>query len=634
MKSLATILVMIMGSVALVGCIPPDHVERTNEDVAKAKSAIESELGGEVEIHWFTPFGQLESETSVTVVFVKPPTKIPRGKLRQRLIQIVNENFRVPVQLVDISFTPVPSLGNSAELIESLHQERIETFTYDRAEWPDNLRGIVDRTDNVSDLIAAYNGGDPDHVFRFNLIMILIAKAERSIDDDDKTKIIECLHQALRDPHAWVKGEAVWGLGVVGSIGDIPDIIPLLSDEDEIDEGQTVARVARGALVEILTLPALMFAGAVVIIVMLWRSYRYERKRTGPISLPQQEALETRAVPFVFTGNADEYFKIWIVNVALTICTLGIYSSWAKVRKKRYLYGNTLLNGSPFEYHGDPIKILKGRLIVVGGLLLYFATTPFLPFIEDFSWLLFLLILPLLVVIARNFNARNSSYRNIRFDFRARYGEAYEVLFGLSLLAILTAGLAYPYLTCRRSEFVVSHNRYGTTPLALSWHRPISKFYGFYVKVGFWGFAWGVITAVLIGGLAWVIGAIFNVPTFGYFSTLFLGSGYLVSLGAFAYLKSEITNFVWSNVTLGKHRFESSLVDEQMIWLYISNALGILFSLGLLIPWATIRTIRYRLAHFKLLASSDLDEFVASQQEKVAATGEEASEFFDVDIDI
>ncbi len=69
-----------------------------------------------------------------------------------------------------------------------------------------------------------------------------------------------------------------------------------------------------------------------------------------------------------------------------------------------------------------------------------------------------------------------------------------------------------------------------------------------------------------------------------------------------------------------------------MMWLYVSNAAAILLSLGLLIPWATIRTLRYRLEHLKLFAAGDLDEFVAGQQGEVAATGEEISEFFDVDV--
>lgn len=31
-----------------------------------------------------------------------------------------------------------------------------------------------------------------------------------------------------------------------------------------------------------------------------------------------------------FTGSGKEYFGIWIVNVLLTIITLGIYSAWRR----------------------------------------------------------------------------------------------------------------------------------------------------------------------------------------------------------------------------------------------------------------------------------------------------------------
>ena len=47
---------------------------------------------------------------------------------------------------------------------------------------------------------------------------------------------------------------------------------------------------------------------------------------------------ETRELPFEFRGDGAEYFKIWIVNILLTIVTLGIYSAWAKVRNNRYFY--------------------------------------------------------------------------------------------------------------------------------------------------------------------------------------------------------------------------------------------------------------------------------------------------------
>jgi hypothetical protein len=39
--------------------------------------------------------------------------------------------------------------------------------------------------------------------------------------------------------------------------------------------------------------------------------------------------------PVRFTGSGGEYFRIWIVNLLLSIVTLGIYSAWATVRNRR-----------------------------------------------------------------------------------------------------------------------------------------------------------------------------------------------------------------------------------------------------------------------------------------------------------
>ena len=71
------------------------------------------------------------------------------------------------------------------------------------------------------------------------------------------------------------------------------------------------------------------------------------------------------SIALEFTGRAGEYFRIWMVNVCLSVLTLGIYSAWAKVRRRRYFYGNTLLDGAALDYLADPRAILKGRLIVL-----------------------------------------------------------------------------------------------------------------------------------------------------------------------------------------------------------------------------------------------------------------------------
>lgn len=56
--------------------------------------------------------------------------------------------------------------------------------------------------------------------------------------------------------------------------------------------------------------------------------------------------MQTQQQRFSFTGTGSEYFRIWIVNLLLSIVTLGIYSAWAKVRRMKYFYRNTRLNDS------------------------------------------------------------------------------------------------------------------------------------------------------------------------------------------------------------------------------------------------------------------------------------------------
>ena len=51
--------------------------------------------------------------------------------------------------------------------------------------------------------------------------------------------------------------------------------------------------------------------------------------------LPDTVEFQTRNLTPVFTGSGGEYFRIWIVNVALTVLTFGIYGAWAKVRTRR-----------------------------------------------------------------------------------------------------------------------------------------------------------------------------------------------------------------------------------------------------------------------------------------------------------
>ena len=112
------------------------------------------------------------------------------------------------------------------------------------------------------------------------------------------------------------------------------------------------------------------------------------------------------SVSLEFKGSGSEFFQIWIVNLILSILTLGIYSAWAKVRTKRYLYGNTSIEGASFEYHADPITILKGRLIAFAALIVYSVITQIYPISNIVFLSVFALIVPWIIWRSTIFNAK------------------------------------------------------------------------------------------------------------------------------------------------------------------------------------------------------------------------------------
>lgn len=342
--------------------------------------------------------------------------------------------------------------------------------------------------------------------------------------------------------------------------------------------------------------------------------------------------------PLIFTGDGWEYFKIWIVNIVLTLLTLGIYSAWAKVRRKRYFYGNTRLNNSAFEYLADPLAILKGRLIAFAIFSIFVVAGNFFPGVDLVLWLIFLPFLPWVIIKALSFNARNSAYRNIRFNFEARYVETLLVFLVFPFLMIFTFGLAYPYVVYKQKKFLIGNHSYGQTPFLFG--ARILEFY----KVYGTALLGGIIFVTALALALYSVGiseeqilAYPNQPHTDQFSLI--GIAFLLGFmtfyfSLFAFIHISIQNLCWSRNTLANIGFESRLKTLPYLWLFISNAIAVVCSIGLLIPWAQIRMTRYRLDNLSLELNGSLDQFVAGEQKKVGATGEQVGEFFDIDLSL
>ena len=213
----------------------------------------------------------------------------------------------------------------------------------------------------------------------------------------------------------------------------------------------------------------------------------------------QSDAAVMRQIDF--TGKGGEYFRIWIVNLALTILTLGIYSAWAKVRRLQYFYRNTALLGNSFDYHGDPIAILKGRLIGVGLLVVYNVTLYLNIFLGLLVFVLLIAALPWLLQRSICFKLVNSSYRGLRFRFNGGIGGAYAVFLGWPLLGYFTLGMLFPLAHQRIKAYQHNHSAFGTS--AFSFSADEGKFYVIYLKA----LGMALLPVFLFGVLA----AVFNV---------------------------------------------------------------------------------------------------------------------------
>jgi uncharacterized membrane protein YjgN (DUF898 family) len=342
-----------------------------------------------------------------------------------------------------------------------------------------------------------------------------------------------------------------------------------------------------------------------------------------------------RVVHPEFTGTGAEYFRIWIVNLFFSLMTLGIYAAWAKVRKRRYFYGSTRLDGDSFDYFASPKSILRGRIVALLIFGVYALGSELYPVSQYVFWGIGALAFPWLMVRALAFNARNSAYRGLRFDFGATTRQAAGIYIGRLLVVILSGGLAFPWFMAKQKAFVVSQHAYGTSRFECE--LPAGAFYGIYIRATLIFLVFMVPGVAVTGYLsykqfdhslrvpeafAWLVVILPLLPIY---------IGYAVS---FAYVQARTANLLWSKVHGPGLRFASTLSARKLTRLYFGNVIAIAFTAGMLIPWAVIRTLRYRLTNFSMIVAGNPVHDMNPTLESVGASSQELGDFFNMEVGV
>jgi uncharacterized membrane protein YjgN (DUF898 family) len=360
-----------------------------------------------------------------------------------------------------------------------------------------------------------------------------------------------------------------------------------------------------------------------------------------------------------FKGEGGEYFKIWIVNIVLSILTLGIYSAWAKVRNKRYFYGNTQLDDSPFEYMATPGMILKGRIIAVGLLVIYTLLGELNPLVGILLPLVILLLAPLIIRNAIRFNARMTSYRNVNFDFRGSIGGAYFIFLGLPFLPLIGAaivtfgvsqilsvsafyligisiGLAFlfawllaPILQSKMASYLLKNSFYGQARFkAKLSHKSFFRIHLLFTLliIGF------VAINMVLVGLFSIQGADITANA-GVLGAFLYAQFLMLSVLLRAFLKAEITNYVSSKTQLENAViFNATVSTRKLFSIYSVNILLLIITLGLARPWTLVRVQKYLANHFQAYETDSLAVFIAQQEQAKSSLGDEVGEAFDLGI--
>ena len=68
---------------------------------------------------------------------------------------------------------------------------------------------------------------------------------------------------------------------------------------------------------------------------------------------------------FTFEGNWQDFARIALPNLLLTIVTLGIYRFWATARERRYLWSRTRFVDEHLEWAGTGMELFAGFVIVL-----------------------------------------------------------------------------------------------------------------------------------------------------------------------------------------------------------------------------------------------------------------------------
>lgn len=364
-------------------------------------------------------------------------------------------------------------------------------------------------------------------------------------------------------------------------------------------------------------------------------------------------------LPVEFSGSGGEYFRIWIVNLLLLILTLGLYWPWAKVRRMRYFWGNTLVDGEPLAFHGEPRKMFRGQALVGVLLLLYSWAGQASPLAGLVALVALAGLWPALFRASMQFRLANTSWRGLRMRFTGSMPGAYAAvlplfapaaLLGAVALAAdpasqalpLWAGLAslglillsvglLPRLWWQLKSY--QHRHYGIGQVQTGFRAPLGSFYHLVFKGIGLAMLISATTAVLLLMLpAMLLPQRDPVLMIALMVGFNLVNMLLLVIILLPWWQTRMQNLLWTETGSAQVRFISRLKLRDMLRLQLKNWLLIVLTLGFYWPYAAVSMARLKLEALRIRSRVSTEALLAGADARQGdAAGEAAGDLLGID---
>jgi uncharacterized membrane protein YjgN (DUF898 family) len=386
-----------------------------------------------------------------------------------------------------------------------------------------------------------------------------------------------------------------------------------------------------------------------------------------------------------FTGSGSEFFRVWIVNLLLSIVTLGFYTPFARRRTAQYFYSHSIVADSPLEFTAQQRKMVFGFLLLVA---LYVAFRLAADTGQDTAVSLFLLagaaLAPYFWASAMRFRLSATRWRGVRLQFTAAWGEVYQAswpMFAIALAwilamlafsvftgdvpapgedassfewpaippmlwVLLAAALVVTLLCIIRLEFnykslLVSKAYIGAQ--AGRWKPVYRDFVRIWLATLGVFLAGALLFALVVGLVAGgsFLGASGAKPA-GPAATIvamiatvvaFLFGLLLSSAPARAYRQARMFQLVWNNVGVSRiARFKCKLRTRSFVLLRVKNMLLTLFTLGFYRPFAMVSEYRMKLESVTLHVKGGLDQLIGQLVRQQGGLGDAVADAVGLDL--